>query len=453
MYSIGGCKTIFRENNMSTLTMNGSPRRILFATIGSLGDLHPCLALALELKRRGHLITIAATEFYRTKVEESGIAFVSMRPNWDPTDSALIAQCEELKRGPEILYRKLILPHLRDTYDDLAAASLDADLIIAGELVYAAPLVAEKRGLPWISAILSPSSFFSSYDPSVLVTAPWLMQLHKLGPSMYRAGLNICRLATRHWSDPVRRLRKELGLSKDCDPVLRDKFSKNLVLALFSREFARQQPDWPPQTVQTGFVFHDHEARNATIPDELEKFLAKGDAPIVFTLGSTAVHHPGDFYRTSVEAARQLERRSVLLGVKSDIKFAGQDVLPLTYAPYSQIFSRAAVIVHQGGAGTTAQALRAGKPMLFVPYGWDQPDNAARVERMGLGLAISRKTYSVETATSALKRLLGEPDFARRAEQVRLATQQEDGLTSACNAIESILQTTIKQNHNQALVS
>lgn len=435
------------------MTANSGPRRILFATIGSLGDLHPCLALALELKRKGHFITIAATEFYRAKVEESGIAFVSMRPNWNPTDSALIAQCEELKRGPEILYRKLILPHLRDTYNDLDAASADADLIIAGELVYAAPLVAEKRGLPWVSAILSPSSFFSSYDPSVLVTAPWLMQLHKLGRPVYSAGLNICRLATRHWSNPVRRLRKELGLSKNCDPVLRDKFSKNLVLALFSREFACQQPDWPPQTVQPGFVFHDHEAGNAAAPDQLEKFLATGDAPIVFTLGSTAVHHPGDFYTTSVEAARKVGRRAVLLGVKNAIDFSAPDVLTLPYAPYSQIFSRAAVIVHQGGSGTTAQALHAGKPMLFVPYGWDQPDNAARVERMGLGLAISRKTYSAQTAASALKRLLEEPDFARRAEQVRLAMHQEDGLASACNAIESVLQATSKQSHDQALVS
>src|SRR5215831_3776609 len=134
------------------------PRRIVFATIGSLGDLHPCLALALELQRRGHIVTIASTEFYRAKVEQQGVLFRPVRPNWNPTDQELIRQCEDLRTGPEILYRKLILPHLRDTYDDLLSACSDADLMIAGELVYAAPLVAEKLGLRWVSAILSPSS-------------------------------------------------------------------------------------------------------------------------------------------------------------------------------------------------------------------------------------------------------------------------------------------------------
>lgn len=421
------------------MTQKNESRQILFATIGSLGDLHPCIALALELKRRGHSVTIAATEFYRTKIEELGIAFRSMRPNWNPTDSDLIAQCEELKRGPEILYRKLILPHLRDTYDDLLAASANADLIIAGELVYAAPLIAEKRSLPSVSAILSPSSFFSSYDPSVLVTVPQLMRLRKLGPAVYRTGINVCRLATRHWSNPVRQLRKELGLSKDCDPVFQDKFSKDLVLALFSRAFACQQPDWPQQTVQPGFVFHDYGTRNTEISDELAKFLSSSDAPIVFTLGSTAAHHPGDFYKTSLEAAKQLGRRAILIGAKKEMKSGDPTILMLGYAPYSQVFPRAAAIVHQGGSGTTAQAMIAGKPMLFVPYGWDQPDNAARIELMGAGLAVSRKTYSIESAAAALNRLLTEPHFAKRAAEIQ-AHMEKDGLTVACDAIESVLQ-------------
>jgi rhamnosyltransferase subunit B len=154
------------------LTTTVTPKRIVIATIGSLGDLHPCLALGLELKRRGHRVTIASTEYYRGKVEELGIEFHSIRPNWDPTDQELIRQCENLRQGPEILYRKLVLPALRATYDDLISAAAGADLMIAGELVYAAPLVAEKLSLRWVSAILSPFSFFSSHDPSVLVNAP-----------------------------------------------------------------------------------------------------------------------------------------------------------------------------------------------------------------------------------------------------------------------------------------
>ena len=238
------------------MTVRNTPQRILFATIGSLGDLHPCLALGLELHRRGHSVTIASTESYRAKAEGLGFGFRAIRPNWNPSDQELIRQCEDLKTGPEILFRKLILPHLRDTYDDLLAAAVRADLMIAGELVYAAPLVAEKLRLRWISAILSPCSFFSSHDPSLLVNVPGLIHLRSMGWPVYRVGLNICRLATRHWWTPVRRLRGEVGLRVACDPVFRDKFSPFLVLALFSHWLAQPQPDWPSQTIQPGFVYY-----------------------------------------------------------------------------------------------------------------------------------------------------------------------------------------------------
>jgi rhamnosyltransferase subunit B len=415
-------------------------KRIVIATIGSLGDLHPCLALALELARRGHSVTIASSEYYRSKVEELGVEFRSIRPNWNPTDREMIRQCEDLKRGPEVLYRKLILPELRGTYDDLFAVAAGADLMISGELVYAAPLVAEKLRLRWVSEILSPFSFFSSHDPSVLVNLPSLIHLRKAGWRVYRTGLNLGRLATWHWSNPVRHLRRELGLRTDCDPVFRDKYSPDLVLALFSRCLAQPQPDWPRQALQPGFVYFDCQKPEAAPSPELAAFLAAGDAPIVFTQGSTAVHNPGDFYEVSVEAARRLGRRAVLLGFKAvpGVRSAS-GVLALPYAPYSQIFPHAAVNVHQGGSGTTGQALRAGRPMLIVPYGWDQPDNAARVERLRTGLHVSRSDYSPDTATVALECLLRDSHFATRAAKIGAQLQEEDGLTLACNAIESIL--------------
>ncbi len=410
------------------------------ATIGSLGDLHPCLALAVELVHRGHRVTVAATPYYRPQVENLGINFHSIRPDWDPTDPELIRKCQDLKKGLEVLYRKMLLPELRGTYEDLLAAAADADLMIAGELVYAAPLVAEKLALRWVSAILSPFSFFSSYDPSVMVNVPALIHLRKAGPSIYRAGLNIGWLATRHWSDPVRHLRREEGLRPQCDPVFRDKFSPNLVLALFSHWLAQPQRDWPSQTLQPGFVYFENRPLNAEMSSKLARFLAAGSAPIVFTQGSTAVHNPGDFYKVSAAAAKRLGRRALLLGGKTVPGDSSTDVLSLPYAPYSQIFPHAAVNVHQGGSGTTGEALRAGRPMLLVPYGWDQPDNAARVERLGAGLHIARGDYTVETATTALKSLLENSRFSTRAAQVGSHMAAEDGLRLACDAIESVFQ-------------
>src|SRR5581483_5720225 len=112
-------------------------KQILFATIGSLGDLYPCLALAVELQRRGHKVTIASTPYYRSRAEALGIDFLPLRPDWNPTDPELIRQCENLKKGAEVLYRKMVLPELRNTYDDLLSIARNVDVLLTGELVYA----------------------------------------------------------------------------------------------------------------------------------------------------------------------------------------------------------------------------------------------------------------------------------------------------------------------------
>src|ERR1700732_1422263 len=181
------------------MSNDGASKRVVLATIGSLGDLHPALALAIELQRRGHWVTIASTEYYRERVEGLGLGFASLRPNWDPTDRELIAQCEDLKSGPEVLVRKLVLPHLRETCDDLLAAVAGADLMIAGELLFAAPLVAEKLGLRWVSMILSPCSFLSAHDPSLLVNIPSAYRLRRAGWAVERRILNFGKLVSHHW--------------------------------------------------------------------------------------------------------------------------------------------------------------------------------------------------------------------------------------------------------------
>jgi rhamnosyltransferase subunit B len=416
------------------------PRRILLATIGSLGDLHPCLALALGLRDRGHHPVIASTELYRAKVEARGLEFHPLRPNTGADHPEIMRVLMDMRRGPEFLLRQLILPALPDTYEDLLAAADGADLMIAGEIVFAAPLVAEKLGMPWVSELLSPFSFYSAYDPPVSPYAPSLAFLHGLSWRLNRAIIELSRLALRSWWEPVKRLRRELGLKPGGDPLFTDKFSAELILALFSPEIARPQPDWPPNTVQPGYVFYDQDEAQSGLPLELEAFLQEGEAPIVFTLGSSAVHDPRGFFEESVNAAKILDRRAVfLIGQNPPPANLSSSGIAVRYAPFSELFPRTAVVVHQGGSGTTAQALRAGHPTLIMPCGFDQPDNAARVKRIGAGLTISRDGYSARTAARQLQRLLTDPAYSTNAERIAHRVQSEDGIRAACDAIERLL--------------
>lgn len=415
--------------------MSETPRHVLLATIGSLGDLHPMLVLARELMRRGHRSTIATTAAYRSRVEAHGIGFHALRPEGSPDDEAIMGRVMDPKNGPRFVIRDLLMPHLEDTYRDLYQVARGADFMLAGEIVFAAPVLAEQLGLPWGAVILSPSSFLSVHDPSVLAPLPATKHLRQAPRILHRLLLDFGKRMTRAWVRPVHELRRTLGLRASRDPLFADKFSPQLNLALFSAVFARPQPDWPAPTVQPGFVFYE-EADSWRNP-QWEPFLQEGAAPIVFTLGSAAVASAGDFFGQSVEVARRLGRRALLLAGKHANGLAlPANVAAFAYAPYSQIFPRAAAVVHQGGIGTTAQALRAGIPQLVVPFGFDQPDNAARLVRLGVARSIPRSRYRADTAARLLEEVLASPRYAERARELSRRIEAEQGVQGACDAIE-----------------
>jgi UDP:flavonoid glycosyltransferase YjiC (YdhE family) len=232
----------------------------------------------------------------------------------------------------------------------------------------------------------------------------------------------------------------KLGLPARGDPLYEGQFSPGLTLALFSHVLADPQPDWPPQTRVTGFVFYDEPNH---LPPEVAQFLDAGPAPLVFTLGSSVVNTAGRFYQESVEAARRLGCRAVLL-VGTDPQNhlpepLPEGVLAVPYAPHGDLFPRARAIVHQGGIGTTAQALRAGRPMLVVPHAFDQPDNAARAAKLGVARTLLPKHYVAARVATQLQALLAEPCYAQRATEVGCMVQVEAGDQRACDAIEAFL--------------
>jgi rhamnosyltransferase subunit B len=245
---------------------------------------------------------------------------------------------------------------------------------------------------------------------------------------------------------PVYELRRELGLPRGGVPILEGQHSPTLVLALFSRVLAGPRPDWPANTVVTGFPFYDRRDRAgdpAGTDPALLRFLEEGDPPVIFTLGSSAVFAAGDFYRDSVAAARALGRRALLLIGEERNRPA--ETLPagvaaFEYAPYSEVLPRAAAVVHQGGVGTTGQALRAGVPQLVVPFGHDQFDNGARVARKKCGRVLPRRRYDARRAARELRALLGDDDYARGAAAAGRDVRAEDGTAAAVDSIERVLE-------------
>jgi rhamnosyltransferase subunit B len=414
--------------------------RIVLTTIGSFGDLHPKIAIALELRHRGHDVVFATHREYQDKIEALGFEFHRMRPdNTALNDAEEMSRMMDLRTGTEYVIRNWVCASLRETYADLMNAAKNADLIIHGEGVLAARLAAEKLGIPWVLTILQPLAFLSAHDPSILPALPSIFQLPGLNFLAQRGIRHLSKILSKTWAEPVYQLRQDIGLPPlKGNPFIDDKYSPDLVLAMFSSILAKPQPDWAANTVLTGFTFYD--GGSAPLSPELDQFLHAGEPPIVFTLGSAAVVAPGQFYEESIKAAQRLNRRAVLLmGKNAPPDNLADSMIAVNYAPYSQIFSRSCAIVHQGGIGTTAQALRAGRPTLVTPYSIDQPDNAARVERLGTSRTVARKQYSAERVAKQLGELLENPSYTARASEVKAILQTEDGVNVACDAIEKRL--------------
>lgn len=434
-----------RDDSMT----KSSNQRIVLSTFGSFGDLHPYVAIALELKARGHRPVIATSEAYREKMDALSIEFRPVRPVLPSIDQPdemgkLVEGLMNASDGSEKVMQ-LLTPHLPEIYDDLNAAVEGADLLVTHPLPLVGPIVAQKRKLPWVSSVLAPISLFSTYDPPVLPQFPGLYHLLKLHPAIARGFYRLVRSQLDKLIAPVYDLRAELGLPRGEQPLMAGQHSPSCVLALFSTVLATPQPDWPNHTVVTGFPFYDRRDffGETETPPGLIEFLDRGDPPIIFTLGSSAFWVARNFYRDSAAAASALGRRALLLiGHARNLPAEPlpDGVAAFEYAPYSEVLPRACAIVHQGGVGTTGQGLRAGKPVLIVPHAHDQFDNAARVARLGCGRVMPRPRYSARSAITELQVLLDDTRYASRAVEIGSLVRQENGAQRAADEIERALE-------------
>jgi rhamnosyltransferase subunit B len=418
------------------------PRFVLSAA-GSLGDLHPYIAVGRELARRGHEAVIATTEEYRAPVEGAGVGFAAVGPTFASLGDyrALMVRAFDPRRGVEFMVREIVMPHARAVYEDLEPVCADADLLVSHPLGVTMPLVAARHRLPWVATVLAPMSLMSAYDPPVLAMAPWLHALRRFGPAPHRWLFRLAARRLRQWEAPLDDLRRSLGLSPSRhSALLEGQFSPYGNLALFDGALAAPQPDWPAHTTVCGAALFDGARVDAAQRAELDAFLAAGDAPIVFALGSSAVWIAGDFWERAIAAANALGKRALFLTGPTTLPDLPGTMRAFAYLPYSIVFPRAAAIVHQAGIGTLAQAMRSGRPQLAVPVSFDQPDNARRAAALGIARVLPFKKASTARLAAALAALLDQPCYASAAATVAASLASADGAARAADALSACVE-------------
>jgi rhamnosyltransferase subunit B len=387
--------------------------RVCLVSFGSAGDLHPMLALGQALRKRGWPVTLLSNPSFAQSAARVGMDFVPVGELSHQLDTMNHPKLWHPIDGFGVMWRYLLRPALKPSYERLAElASAGKCVVVASPIAMGARLAQERLGLPLVSAYTAATMLRSVRNPMTLAhvrVAPWF-------PRVLRQAL--WRMVDRRKLEPLVRpaldaMRAELGLPLLDQSVFgRWMHSPQAGIALFPEWFASAAEDWPPQVVQAGFPLYDEPGAERAWP-ELAAFIESGAPPVVFMPG-TARLRAGEFFAAALRACAQTGQRGLLLGAVDEalLRQLPPNVHAESYVPFRWLLRRARALVHHGGIGSCAQALRAGIPQLVIPQAYDQFDNAMRLEHLGVAREIGG-TGGLASMGEQLKALLASPAVAR----------------------------------------
>lgn len=425
--------------------------RIVFGIMGTRGDVYPMLAFARGLIERGHQVVFATGETNRASVEALGAEFRPMRPDVVAHGDVSLEQGVSPKKlNAENSLRDTIFPQSETTYRDLLAAGEGCDVMILPMFLEPGLMAAQKLGIRWVVTHVAPGTFNSFYDPPRIPQISLLYPLKRRYSVVPRLLRPLMRLAIRSWWKPLAELREREGFPPlHRSPLLDALDSPYLTLAMFPSCMGATQKDWPQPAVITGVPWYDEEPGEAA--REALDFVASGEAPLIASLGSAVSMFRAHFFRSSIEAARLLGKRLLVIAGSDYEKLReqyagdpqyGTDLFIVRYAPYAAVFPQGCALIVAGSIGPITQGLRAGTPMMVVAegdFGPDQQDNAVRAERLGVCRWFPIKTITTDRLVQHLRVLLEDPSYRGNAATIREQVLAEQGVKLACDALENLL--------------
>lgn len=404
--------------------------RIALSPIGTRGDVQPMLALGLALRDRGHDVRLCGPPNSLDWVIDAGLPFF---PVGHDIAEMLEGQWRDLVENPLAPMRKTgeIIGY---QFDDLLKACEGAQVLVGGGMQWAGPSVAAVLDIPYVYAAYSPIVLKSSERPSPIVVEQdhpaWLNRL-----SWWAAERLFNLIARKH----LNRQRRILGLA-EIRSTYRYAFGSGTTLLATDPVLAPPPVRCEQQVTTTGFWFLD-EPDPVPLPADLEAFIRDGAPPIFVGFGSMPSTNPERVTRQIVEAVLASGRRAVLqrgwagLG-DGDLPETIRTVGPVSHA---KLFPKMAAIVHHGGAGTTANALRAGVPQVVVPHIVDQFYWADAVHKLGLGpRAPLMRRMDTRRLANAIRVAAASAGLRDRAREVALLLDTQSGIERAVAAIEGV---------------
>lgn len=412
--------------------------RITIFGAGSQGDIQPCVRLGKGLQSSGLEILLAAPQNFVGLARGAGLPFHALRGDIQQIMAGETGQKYMESGGGNpirsiLAMRKMLGPIALQMAEDALEACRAADALIT--LAVFAPFgktVAEIRGIPLM--LIEPTPVLPTGD----FPAPgWPVQ-RNLGRLHNRLSGRAMLAVIWQWYRPfVNAFRARFGLRTLTSGDVQRILTSAPLLGAYSPAVIPRPRDWPANVQITGYWFDDTPA-GWQPTRELEAFLGRGQPPVYVGFGSMAGRNPGHFAGIVLEALTRTGQRGVLAtgwGGMSLLRVP-QDVFVLDAAPHGWLFPRMAAVVHHGGAGTTAEGLRAGRPTVIAPFIVDQLFWGKRVRALGVGPEpIQARKLTAGRLAEAIQRATSDPAMRQRAAAVGQVIRAEDGLGQAVQII------------------
>lgn len=408
--------------------------RVVVATVGSLGDVLPFLAVARALRARGHRVEFLTNPRFEDVVRRSGVVFGGIGAASDAERTESHPDLWHPIRGFGVLWRYLCVPALAPLYERIAsfcAAGQEPPVVLASPLALGARVARERFPMRLLTGYLAPANIRSVGDPMFI--GAW--QVGKRVPPWCRRAIwravDVVKLEPMA-GEALKPWRTRLGLPPIAGSTFGDWLhSPDGGLALFSKRFSTRPRDWPSDLRICGFAVEQSATTDTAAAPRLEEFLSAGDAPVLVYPGSA---NRGAFHmlRCALAAVRTEARRAVVLTTHSvQVPPLLATEMHIETAALETLLPYCRAIIHHGGVGTCAAALRFGTPQLAVPFAFDQFSNAALLAEMNGGRWVGYRDLTPESLSTELGALLRRPILNA------IGAEEYDGAESAAIAIES----------------
>jgi len=411
--------------------------RILLFTWGSMGDVVPFVAFSKKLQSAGFEVVLGAADIFSDFIKSHNIDYIKIgssinKDKYNELMDKVLSEKNPRKQF-KFLLKNALINDLEKQYEDCLDAIKQTDIVICHWMQIAGLMASEKLNKPVITITLNPigvTNIFGAIED----------RDHDLvldGNKVWRLSVELSDLL---WGDEIHAFRKFVNL-KSVSSISINQYSQKLNLVAVSPCLVQEHECWPENHHAVGF-WSLSDNTDWKPDDKIRDFLLRFKEPLLISFGSMAGNGVEAITVKLINAIKTVGYPVIVQagwGELGNVELP-ENVIKVGYISHDWLLPKVKCVIHHGGAGTTAAALRFGVPSIVVWHMFDQPYWGNLIDKGGLGtkpLAIHDLT--TENLVERINQVLGSDKYHNACADMAVCLSAENGLDIAMRKVNEFI--------------